>query len=146
MAPHGERRVRVLVPTDAVRDELTSAFPRLPVEVGPFAVADPGDRLTYAERARPGTSVIDAVRLGVPLIVSDHDPHVAKTLAGREWVRLFPAGDGAALAGLLRDLAWSPLPRPALTTAAALGVPTAAEQTAFLTELKEPQPCPPCPR
>ncbi|MGW0844243.1 hypothetical protein ACWD26_29715 [Streptomyces sp. NPDC002787] len=243
MARRGERRVRVLAPTDAVRDELTAAFPRLPVAVRPFAVADPGDRLTDAERVRardtfgipaaeaavclvggwwpykdtdvvdtaltrldvpvhllvagtplehevlhrwgalpyvrlhtlPGPAsetqiravyaacdaalvarrtgvgkesglVIDAVRLGVPLIVSDHDPHLTKALAGQDWARLFPPGDGAALADLLRDLAWSPLPRPAPYTAPALGVPTSAEQTAFLTELKELQPCPPCPR
>lgn len=37
----GERRVRVLTPTDAVRDELTTVFPHLPVTVRPFAVADP---------------------------------------------------------------------------------------------------------
>lgn len=86
--------------------------------------------------------MVDAVRLGVPLIVSDHDPHLTKALAGQDWVRLFPPGDGAALADLLRDLAWAPLPRPT----AALNMPTAAEQTAFLTELKEPQPCQPCPR
>jgi glycosyltransferase involved in cell wall biosynthesis len=233
----------VLTPTDAVRDELTACFPRLPVAVRPFAVADPGNRLTDAERRQaredfgipaaeaavclvggwwpykdtgvvgaalarldvpvhllvagapldhavlhrwgalphvrlhtvPGPAseaqiravyaasdatlvarrprvgkesglVIDAVRLGVPLIVSDHDPHLAKALAGQDWARLFQPGDGAALANLLRDLAWSPLPRPAPTTASALDVPTAAEQIAFLTELKEPQPCPPCPR
>ncbi|MFC8520437.1 hypothetical protein, partial [Streptomyces sp. NPDC057257] len=243
LARRGERRARVLAPTDAVRDDLAARFPRLPLQVRPFAVADERDRLTDAERhqarrafgipaieaavclvggwwpykdtgvidaalarldaplhlliagtpldhtvlhqwgalpqlrlhtvpgsaseaqiraiyaacdatlvaRRPGVGkesglVIDAVRLGVPLIVSDHDPHLTKTLAGQDWVRLFPPGDGAALADLLRDLAWTPLPRPAPHTAAELGVPTAAEQIAFLTELKEPQPCPPCPR
>ncbi|GAA2875069.1 hypothetical protein [Streptomyces mexicanus] len=239
----GERQVRVLAPTEAVRDELTTLFPHLPVAVRPFAVTDEDDRLTDAERRqarvafgvpateaavclvggwwpykdtgvvdaalgrldvplhllvagspldhevlhrwsalpqvrlrtmpgpaseaqiravyaasdatlvarRPGVGkesglVVDAVRLGVPLIVSDHDPDLTTTLAGQDWVRLFPPGDGVALAGLLRDLTCSPLPRPTAATAPALGVPTAAEQTAFLTEPKEPHPCPPCPR
>lgn len=92
---------------------------------------------------RPGVAkesglVVDAVRLGVPLIVSDHDPALTKALAGHDWARLFPTGDGTALADVLRDLAWSPLPPPAESAAAGLGVPTAAEQTAFLTELKDP--------
>ncbi|WP_264932198.1 glycosyltransferase [Streptomyces sp. A012304] len=230
----GERRVRVLAPTDAVREDLAVRFPHQPLQVRPFAVADPADRLTDTDRRRareafgippheaavclvggwwpykdpdvvdaalahldvpvhvlviggpathnllktwaarphvhlhtrpgpvPETAVrqayaaadaalvsrqsgvakesglvVDAVRLGVSLIVSDHDPHLTKVLGGQDWVRLFPAGDGTALADALRDLAWSPLPRPAACAAADLGVPTAAEQTAFLTEPKE---------
>ncbi|QDO05014.1 glycosyltransferase family 4 protein [Streptomyces sp. S1D4-23] len=243
LARPGERRVAVLAPTRAVRDALAARFPRLPLQVRPFAVADPGDRLTDVERVRareafgipaaaaavclvggwwpykdldavdaaltrldvplhvlvtgapldddhlqawealphvrlhtrpgpvpeavvreayaasdatlvarrPGVTkesglVVDAVRLGVPLIVSDHDPALTQALAGQDWARLFPTGGGAALADVLRDLAWSPLPRPAADAAADLGVPTAAEQTAVLTELKGPYSCPPCPR
>lgn len=231
----GERRVRVLAPTDAVRDDLAARFPRLPLQVRPFAVADPGDRLTDTDRrqareafgipphepavclvgawwpykdldvvdaalarldapvhvlvaggpaahgllktwasmphvrlhTRPGPVpetvvrqayaaadatlvarragvakesglVVDAVRLGVPLIVSDHDPALSKALTGQHWARLFPAGDSTALADILRDLARSPLPRPAACAATDLGVPTAAEQITFLTALKEP--------
>ncbi|GKQ40658.1 hypothetical protein [Streptomyces sp. A012304] len=52
LARRAERRVRVLAPTDAVRDELTTVFPRPPLPVRPFAVADDGDRLTDAERRR----------------------------------------------------------------------------------------------
>ncbi|MFJ9893598.1 hypothetical protein ACIQPR_09715 [Streptomyces sp. NPDC091280] len=234
LARRGERRVVVLAPTGAVHDDLARRFPRLPLKVRPFAVADPQDRLTDTDRQRareafgippdaasvclvggwwpykdpdvtdaalarldaplhvlvaggppahallkrwaalphvrlhvwpgplpetvirdvyaasdaalvarrPGVAkesglVVDAVRLGVPLIVSDHDPVLTKTLAGHGWVRLFPAGDGAALADILRDLAWSPLPRPAACAGADLGVPTAAAQAVFLTELKE---------
>jgi hypothetical protein len=230
-----ERRVVVLAPTGAVRDDLAARFPHLPLQVRPFAVADPGDRLTDAERARaredfdipaadaavclvggwwphkdldvvdaalirldvplhllvtgapldddrlqawealphvclhtrpgpvpeavvrkvyaasdaalvtrhPGVTkesglVVDAVRLGVPLIVSDHDPELTRALAGQDWARIVPAGGAAALADALRDLAWSPLPRPAARAAADLGVPTPLEQTAFLTELMEP--------
>jgi glycosyltransferase involved in cell wall biosynthesis len=235
LARRGERRVMALAPTGAVRDDLAARFPRLPLRVRPFAVADPGDRLTDTNRRRareafgipaheaavclvggwwpykdPGTVgaalarldvpvhvlvvggpathhllktwaalphvrlhtrpgpvpetlvreayaaadaalvarhpgvakesglVVDAVRLGVPLIVSDHDPALTQALAGHDWVRLFPTGDSAALADVLRDLAWSPLPRPAVCAAADLGVPTAAGQTAFLANLKEP--------
>ncbi|MFF6786841.1 glycosyltransferase [Streptomyces sp. NPDC012510] len=234
LARRGERRVLALAPTDAVRDDLAVRFPHLPVMVRPFAVADPGDRLTDTERRqarrsfgipgaeptvclvggwwpykdldvvgaalaqldvplhllvagapldhdrlqtwaalpyvrlhmlpgpvpeaavravyaasdavlvarRPGVGkesglVVDAVRLGIPLIVSDHAPALAKALAGQGWARTFPPGDSAALAAVLRDLAWAPLPRPGATTAAELGVPTAAEQTAFLTSPKE---------
>jgi len=235
LARRGERRVLVLAPTGAVRDALAARFPRLPLTVRPFAVADPGDRLTDVERVQarevfgipaaaaavclvggwwpykdldvvdaaltrldvplhvlvtgapldddrlqvwealphvrlhtrpgpvpeavvrevyaasdaalvtrlPGVAkesglVVDAVRLGVPLIVSDHDPELTKALAGQDWARIVPAGGAVALADVLRDLAWSPLPRPAACVAADLGVPTAAEQTAFLTELMEP--------
>jgi glycosyltransferase involved in cell wall biosynthesis len=234
LARPGERRVLVLAPTSAVRDGLAAHFPHLPFQVRPFAVADPGDRLTDTERARareafgipaaaaavclvggwwpykdldvvdaalacldvpmhvlvtgapldddrlraweamphvrlhtrpgpvpeavvrevyaasdaalvarrPGVAkesglVVDAVRLGLPLIVSDHDPALTRALAGHDWVRIFPTGDGTALADVLRDLAWFPLPRPAESAAADLGVPTAAGQAAFLTELKE---------
>ncbi|WP_432197678.1 hypothetical protein [Streptomyces sp. bgisy027] len=230
----GERRTRALAPTGAVREDLAARFPHLPLQVRPFAVADPADRLTDADRRRaresfgippheaavclvggwwpykdtgvvdaalarldvplhvlvtgapldddrlraweamphvrlhtrpgpvpeavvrevyaasdaalvarrPGVAkesglVVDAVCLGLPLIVSDHDPALTRALAGHDWVRLFPTGDGAALADVLRDLAWFPLPRPAESAAADLGVPTAAGQAAFLTELKE---------
>ncbi|MFD7055560.1 hypothetical protein ACFWBS_41075 [Streptomyces mirabilis] len=235
LARRGECRVLVLAPTGAVHDDLTARFPRLPLQVRPFAVADAGDRLTDTERRRareafgiptadaavclvggwwpykdldvvhatlsrldtplhvlvtgapldddrlqawealphvrlhtrpgpvleavvrevyaasdatlvtrqPGVAkesglVVDAIRLGVPLIVSDHDPALTKALAGQDWARLFPTSNDAALADILRDLAWSPLPRPAVDAAAKLGVPTAAEQTAFFTSPKEP--------
>ncbi|MFE2320423.1 hypothetical protein ACFXC8_46615 [Streptomyces sp. NPDC059441] len=239
LAAGGGRRVVVLAPTDAVRDEVTGRFPGLRVRVRPFAVADPGERLSDAElrqardafgipateaalclvggwcpykdiavvdnalawldrplnllvagapldqdvldrwaalpavrlhvvpgpasqeqvRAvyaadaalvarRPGVGkesglVVDAVRLGVPLLLSDHDPALTVRLTGQDWVQIFPAGDGARLAALLCDLAWAPPPRPAPGTAAVLGVPTAAGQAGFLTrivtESKDPQ-------
>lgn len=241
LARPGERRVRVLAPTGAVRDELTARFPHLPVQVRPFAVADPGDRLTDVERQqardafgipadetavclvggwwpykdldvtdaalarldvtlhllvtgtpldqqmlhrwaalprlrlhivpgpateaqvrvvyaaadaalvarRPGVAkesglVTDAVRFGVPLITSDHDPALTTRLAGQDWVRQFPAGDAAGLATVLADLAQAPPPRPPSQAAALLAVPTAAAQTAFLTrtEPKESRRCP----
>lgn len=236
----GERRVRVLAPTGAVRDELRARFSHLPVQVRPFAVADPADRLTDAERhqardafgipagetavclvggwwrykdldvidaalarlevalhllvtgapldqqmldrwealprlrlrtvpgpateaqlrtvyaaadavlvaRRPGVAkesglVTDAVRFGVPLIISDHGPALTTRLAGQDWARQFPAGDAAGLATVLGDLAQAPLPRPPSQAAALLAVPTAADQTVFLTrtEPKESRRC-----
>lgn len=240
LSRRGERRVQVLAPTGAVRDELTARFPHLPVQVRPFAVADPGDRLTDAERQqardafgipaeetavclvggwwpykdldvtdaalarldvtlhllvtgapldqqmlhrwaalprlrlhtipgpatetqvravyaaadaalvarRPGVAkesglVTDAVRFGVPLITSDHDPALTTRLTGQDWARQFRAGDAAGLATMLGDLAQAPPPRPPPQAAALLAVPTAADQTAFLTrtEPKEPHQC-----
>ncbi|WP_199577215.1 hypothetical protein [Streptomyces sp. CRB46] len=226
-----EQRVHVLVPTEAVRADVAARFPRLRVTVRPYAVADPGDRLTAEERhrareafgipegepavclvggwwpykdmdvvgaaltrlhgplhvlvtgapldhdvlgrwrtlpgvrlhtvpgpaseaqvrsvyaaadaavvaRRPGVAkesglVVDAVRLGVPLLVSGHDPALIGRLANQPWVRIFPAGDDQALAVMLRDLAWRPLPRPDGRAVGALGVPTPAEQVAFLTD------------
>ncbi|MFJ7063343.1 glycosyltransferase [Streptomyces microflavus] len=49
LARPGEKRVRALYPTAAVRDQLAPAFPRLPGEVRTFAVDD-GRRLSDAER------------------------------------------------------------------------------------------------
>ncbi|MET8855532.1 hypothetical protein [Streptomyces sp. NPDC004579] len=238
LARRGERRVRVLTPTEAVRTDLLARFPRLPVQVRPFAVADERNRLTEAERRRareafgipasetavclvggwwpykdldvidaalarldvpvhvlvtggpldperlnawdrlphvrlhvrpgpvpeamvrtvyaaadaalvtrrPGTAkesglVVDAVRMGVSLVVSGHDPHLSLRLAGQPWTRLFPPGDAAALATILSALASAPLPRPAGRAAADLGVPTPVDQTVFLTSPKE-LPCP----
>jgi hypothetical protein len=42
LAAGGGRRVVVLAPTGAVRDEVIGRFPGLRVRVRPFAVADPG--------------------------------------------------------------------------------------------------------
>jgi glycosyltransferase involved in cell wall biosynthesis len=86
---------------------------------------------------QPGTGkesglVTDAARLGVPLLVSGHDPALTACLAGQDWVRVFTAGSASSLATALRELAARPLPRPGPDAAAAIGVPTAAEQAAFL--------------
>ncbi|WP_406358493.1 hypothetical protein [Streptomyces sp. NBC_00658] len=216
LARRGESRVRLLAPTDGVRDALTARFPELPVAVRPFAVADPGDRLADGERRqarhtfgipaaetvvclvggwwphkdiavidaalaqcdtslhllvagaplddrviarwrdlphlrlqvvpgpsseaqiravyatvvarRPGVGkesglVIDAVRLGVPLLVSDHDRALTQALASQPWACLFPAGDPARLAAALRDLAQMPLPGQASQTQPASACP-----------------------
>jgi glycosyltransferase involved in cell wall biosynthesis len=232
LARCGEARVLALAPTEQVRAELTSAFPRLPCDVRAFAVADPRDRLTESEsrtsriamvvphdavvvclvggwwpykdldvidaalvrltrpmhmlvlghpldqrtlarwrslpqvhlhvfsgpateaqvRAvyaaatasvvarRPGIGkesglVIDSLRLGVPLISSTHNPDLTARLGGQPWARLFTTGDPQALADVLDDLAANPPARPDTHAPALFGVPTAAEQVAFLISL-----------
>ncbi|WP_217166809.1 hypothetical protein [Streptomyces sp. AC512_CC834] len=97
-----------------------------------YAASDAAVVVRRAGVAKESGLVVDAVRLGVPLLVSEHDPALTGRLAGRPWVRTFPAGDGGALAALLRDLAWSPLVHPSAGVGAELGVPTAAAQAAFL--------------
>ncbi|WP_445527489.1 hypothetical protein [Streptomyces cyslabdanicus] len=51
----GERRVVALAPTGAIHGDLARRFPRLPLKVRPFAVADRGDRLTDTAFAGPRT-------------------------------------------------------------------------------------------
>ncbi|GLW02545.1 hypothetical protein [Streptomyces lavendulae] len=46
----GRDRVTLLAPTDQVRDDLASLFPHVPCRNRPFAVADPGDRISETER------------------------------------------------------------------------------------------------
>ncbi|WP_434593655.1 hypothetical protein [Streptomyces sp. A5-4] len=76
--------------------------------------------------------VMGAVRHGVPLLVSAHDPQLSARLSRQAWARLFTAEDPAALADALRALTRQPLPRPGADAAAAVGMAPAADQTAFL--------------
>lgn len=48
--------------------------------------------------------VIDALRHGVPMVVSDNDPALTKVLGGADWARMFTAGDAASLTGVLDGL------------------------------------------
>ncbi|MCD9145877.1 hypothetical protein [Streptomyces albireticuli] len=87
---------------------------------------------------RPGVGkesglVMDAARLGVPLIVSDHDPALTSRIAGQPWARLFPASDPGALAAVLDSLTAEPPERPGPGAPAAVGMAMVAEQAAFLT-------------
>ncbi|GAA0488779.1 hypothetical protein ABZ951_30270 [Streptomyces sp. NPDC046215] len=118
-------------------------LPRLRLHTVPGPVGEQVLRLVYAAAdaalvaRRPGVGkesglVRDAARLGVPLLVSDHDPDLTSRITGQPWARLFPAGDPAALATVLDDLATEPPPRPGTGAPAVLGMATAAEQAAFL--------------
>lgn len=77
----------------------------------------------------------DAARLGVPLIVSDHHPGLSTRLRDLDWVRMFPAGDAPALADHLDRLSSALPKRPGPRAAHQIGIPTAAEQVAFLAHL-----------
>ncbi|MFK0296314.1 glycosyltransferase [Streptomyces sp. NPDC090442] len=77
--------------------------------------------------------VMDAARLGVPLIVSDHDAALTARLHGQPWALTFPAGDPKGLADALYSVVRQPPERPRTQAGRLLGMWTAAEQAAFLT-------------
>ncbi|MFD8481832.1 hypothetical protein [Kitasatospora sp. NPDC059673] len=115
------------------------------LHIVPGPVDEPVLRLVYAAAnaavvARcPGVGkesglVMDAARLGVPLILSDHDPDLTEQLADQPWARLFPVSYPEALADVLDRLVTEALDRPGPQASGALDMPTAAEQTAYLTD------------
>ncbi|MFI9206124.1 hypothetical protein [Streptomyces sp. NPDC053048] len=137
-----------LVVTGTPLDEETLArwhqLPQIRLHTVPGPVGEQALRLVYAAAdaalvtRRPGVGkesglVMDAARLGVPLLVSDHDPALTSRLAGQPWARLFPAGDPGAIAAILDHLPAEPPERPGPGAPAAVGMATAAEQAAFLT-------------
>ncbi|MBO4207721.1 glycosyltransferase [Micromonospora echinofusca] len=96
------------------------------------------DAAIVARRAGVGKEsglIADCAVLGVPLLVSDHDPATTDLLGNRPWVRLFRTADPDDLAAAITDLTLRPLPRPAPGEAAHLGLPTAAATLAFWTDL-----------
>jgi glycosyltransferase involved in cell wall biosynthesis len=132
-------------PLDDAVLERWHRLPRLHIHTVPGPVSEDVLRLVYAAAyaalvaRRAGTGkesglVMDAVRLGVPLIVSDHDPDLTERLAGQPWARLFPAGDPGALAAALDQLADGPPERPGPQAPAVLDMLPASEQAAYLTE------------
>jgi glycosyltransferase involved in cell wall biosynthesis len=121
------------------------SLPRVRVHTMPGPVGEHVLRLVYAAvdatlvARRPGVGkesglVMDAARLGIPLIVSDHDPALTGRLTGQPWAWLFPAGDPAALADVLDRLAAGPPARPGSQAPHMLGMLPAAEQATFLTD------------
>ncbi|MEU2539350.1 glycosyltransferase [Streptomyces iakyrus] len=94
-------------------------LPGLRLHAVPGPVTDSVLRLVFAAAdatlvsRRPGVAkesglVMDAARLGVPLIVSDHDPALTARLHGQPWVLPFPAGDPDALADVLHSVVCQP--------------------------------------
>jgi glycosyltransferase involved in cell wall biosynthesis len=149
-------RVHLLVTGNPLQDGVLQrwrALPQLRLHTRPGPVSEQTLRSIYAAAdaalvarhrgvGKESGLVIDAVRLGVPLIVSDHDPDLTTRLAGQDWARIFPAGAPDTLAQLLDGLASRPQPpRPGPDAARRVGIPTAAEQAAFLmntyTRLRE---------
>lgn len=115
---------------------------RLHTEPGPLR--EPVPRLVHAAAdaalatRHPGVGeepglVMDTARPGVPLIVSDHDPHLTQRLRGQPWARIFPVGDPTSPARVLKDLVRAPFDLPAPGAPKALDMWGAAEQAAFLT-------------
>ncbi len=89
---------------------------------------------------RPGVGkesglIADCAVLGVPLLVSDHDPATTSLLGNRPWTRLFRTGDPDDLTAAITDLTLRPLPPPTSDAAAHLGLPTARATVAYWTDL-----------
>jgi glycosyltransferase involved in cell wall biosynthesis len=77
--------------------------------------------------------LMDAVRHGIPAVISDHDPALAAQLRTQPWARLFRAGDPASLAGVLDETAGRIPPRPVPADAAVLGLATPQQALARFT-------------
>ncbi|RPK91364.1 MULTISPECIES: glycosyltransferase [Streptomyces] len=131
-------------PLDEAVLERWRARPQLRLHTVPGPVAESLLRLVYgaADAAlvarRPGVGkesglVMDAARLGVSLIVSDHDPALTSRLHGRPWALTFTAGDPDGLAAALHALIRQPLKSPGPEAPGLVGMWTADEQADFLT-------------
>jgi glycosyltransferase involved in cell wall biosynthesis len=132
------------VPLDETALHRWQALPALRLHTVPGPVAESVLRLVYgaADAAlvarHPGVGkesglVMDAARLGVPLIISDHDPALTARLSGQPWARTFPAGDPDGLADVLHTLVCQPTQRPGAEATGLLGMRSATEQVDFLT-------------
>ncbi|MFG1921073.1 hypothetical protein [Cryptosporangium sp. NPDC048952] len=104
-----------------------------------YAAAD----VTIVSRVRGATAtkesglLMDAVRYGVPVLISDHDPALTSRLRAEPWVRIFGTGDSGDLAGALRSVADAPLPRPQPGDAARLGLSTPAHAAVRFAEIHD---------
>ncbi|MFF1484567.1 glycosyltransferase [Streptomyces sp. NPDC058319] len=131
-------------PLDEQVLERWRSLPCLRLHTVPGPVTDSVLQLVYATAdaalvaRRPGIGkesglVMDAARLGVPVIVSEHDPILTARLHGRPWALLFPAGDPDALTEALHTVIRQPPEPPGPDAPALLGMRSAAEQAALLT-------------
>ncbi|MFI2435537.1 glycosyltransferase [Streptomyces sp. NPDC018693] len=131
-------------PLDETVLERWRALPDLRLHTVPGPVTDTVLRLVYAAAdaalvaRHPGISkesglVMDAARLGVPLIVSDHDGALTGRLRGQPWALTFPAGDPDGLADVLHTVIRQPPAQPGTEAPRLLGMRTADEQADFLT-------------
>ncbi|MDX3590809.1 glycosyltransferase [Streptomyces sp. ID03-2B] len=110
----------------------------------PGPVSEAVLRLVYAAAdaalvaRRPGIGkesglVMDAARLGVPLVVSDHHPDITALLSGRPWALTFTTSTPDALAEALHEVIRRPPERPGPEVPRLLGMWSAAGQADFLT-------------
>ncbi|MFI7308547.1 glycosyltransferase [Streptomyces hygroscopicus] len=97
-----------------------------------YAAADAALVTRQAGTGKESGLVMDAARLGVPLIVSDHDSALTARLRGHPWALTFPAGDPAALAEALHTVIRQPPPLPGPDAPGLLGMRSAAGQADFL--------------
>ncbi|MFB7636244.1 glycosyltransferase [Streptomyces sp. NPDC056149] len=136
-------------PLDEAVLERWRSLSDLRVHTVPGPVSESVLRLVYAAAdaalvtRRPGTGkesglVMDAARLGVPLVVSEHDDALATRLHGQSWALTFPAGDPDALADALHTVIRQPPDYPGPEAPGVLGMRTAAEQADFLTRTFAP--------
>ncbi|WP_431981926.1 glycosyltransferase [Streptomyces qinglanensis] len=120
------------------------ALPHLRLHTVPGPVGEAVLRLVYAAAdaalvtRHPGVGkesglVMDAARLGVPLIVSDHDPALTACLSGQPWALTFPTSDPDGLADALHTVIRQPLHNPDTEAPRLLGMRSATEQVDFLT-------------
>ncbi|MFE4023631.1 hypothetical protein ACFXPZ_40620 [Streptomyces sp. NPDC059101] len=97
-----------------------------------YGAADAALVARHASVGKESGLVMDAARLGVPLIVSDHDPHLTARLRGQPWALPFPAGAPDSLADALHAVIRQPPARPGPEAPGLLGMWTATEQADFL--------------
>ncbi|MFR9795347.1 glycosyltransferase [Streptomyces sp. MS06] len=125
------------------------SLPGLRVHAVPGPVSDAVLRLVYAAAdaalvtRRPGTGkesglVMDAARLGVPLVISEHDGALTARLHGQPWALSFAAGDPDALADALHAVIRQSPPLPGPEVPSLLGMRSASEQADFLTRTFAP--------
>lgn len=140
--------LHVLVCGTPLDDAVLARWHRLPhthihIHTASGPVADQVPRLVYgaADAAlvarHPGVGkesglVMDA-RLGIPLLLSEHDPRLTAQLADQPWVRSFPAGDADTLAQVLGKLSAEVPARPGSSAPGVLDLHPDPEQAAFLT-------------
>jgi glycosyltransferase involved in cell wall biosynthesis len=136
-------------PLDEAVLERWRALPDLRLHTVPGPVTDSVLRLVYAAAdaalvaRHPGIGkesglVMDAASLGVPLVVSDHDPVLTSRLRGQPWALTFPAGDPDGLADGLHTVIRQPPTQPGTEAPRLLGMRTADEQADFLTHTFTP--------
>ncbi|MFK8846224.1 glycosyltransferase [Streptomyces sp. Ac-502] len=136
-------------PLDEAVLERWRSLPGLRVHTVPGPVSETVLRLVYAAADAalvsrcPGTGkesglVMDAARLGVPLVVSEHDGALTTRLDGQSWALTFPAGDPNALADALHTVIRQPPDYPGLEAPGLLGMRSASEQADFLTHTFAP--------
>jgi glycosyltransferase involved in cell wall biosynthesis len=136
-------------PLDEAVLERWRDLPGLRVHTVPGPVSEAVLRLVYAAAdaalvtRHPGTGkesglVMDAARLGVPLIISDHDSALTARLHGHPWAVTFPVGDPDGLVEALHTVIRQPPPLPGPDAPGLLGMRPAAGQADFLTRTFAP--------